>query len=139
MSVLSRILDSNTFNHPLLRRYTALIQEDLSATYSRDIQKWLLVAPIIGVFTGLITTGLTVLLLTTIWGRLLPIYLSHHWMIIPGLLLGFLVTGLIMQFRTPNPDQHSTEEIIASYHEHHGDIDMKPFWWKLLAAITTVG
>jgi len=139
VSVLSRILDSSTLNHPLLRRYTALIQEDLSATYSRDIQKWLLVAPIIGVCTGLIITGLTVLLLTTIWGRLLPIYLSHHWMIIPGLLIGFLVTGLIMQFRTPNPDQHSTEEIIASYHEHHGDIDMKPFWWKLLAAITTVG
>jgi chloride channel protein, CIC family len=139
VGLLSPITDSSLFNHPLLRRYTALIQEDLSATYSRDILKWLLVAPIIGIVTGLVTTGLTVLLLTTIWARILPFYLAHHWSIIPGLLLGFLATGLIMQFRTRNPDEHSTEEIIASYHEHHGDIDMKPFWWKLLAAVTTVG
>jgi Voltage gated chloride channel len=44
-----------------------------------------------------------------------------------------------MQYRTPAPDEHSSEEIIRSYHEHQGDIDMKPFWWKLLGAITTVG
>jgi CIC family chloride channel protein len=44
-----------------------------------------------------------------------------------------------MQFFTPNPDEHSTEEIIRSYHEHEGDIDMRPFFPKLLAAITTVG
>jgi CIC family chloride channel protein len=44
-----------------------------------------------------------------------------------------------MQFRTPDPDEHSTEEIIRSYHEHHGDIDPRPFFWKLLAAVTTVG
>jgi CIC family chloride channel protein len=37
------------------------------------------------------------------------------------------------------PDEHSTEEIVRSYHEHQGDIDIGPFWWKLLAAITTVG
>ncbi len=33
------------------------------------------------------------------------------------MLVGFVVTGLIMQYRTPNPNVHSTEEIIASYHE----------------------
>ena len=44
-----------------------------------------------------------------------------------------------MQFRTPDPDEHSTEEIVRSYHEHQGDIDIGPFWWKLLAAMTTVG
>jgi chloride channel protein, CIC family len=139
VGVFAAIFDSPLFQHPLLRRYTALVYEDLSATYSRDIQKWLLVAPIIGIVTGLVTTGLTVLLLTTIWARVLPFYLAHHWSIIPGLLGGFIVTGLIMQFRTRDPDEHSTEEIIASYHEHRGDIDMKPFWWKLLAAVTTVG
>src|SRR6185312_6995474 len=51
----------------------------------------------------------------------------------------FAVTGLIMQYLTPNPDEHSTEEIIRSYHEHEGDIDTRPFLPKLLAAITTVG
>jgi len=139
VGLLSAIFDSNLLNHPSLRRYTALVHEDLSATYSRDIQKWLVVAPIIGIVTGLTITGLTVILLSTIWARVLPYYLAHHWSIIPGLLAGFIATGLIMQYRTRNPDEHSTEEIIASYHEHQGDIDMRSFWWKLLAAITTVG
>jgi CIC family chloride channel protein len=44
-----------------------------------------------------------------------------------------------MQGLTPNPNQHSTEEVIRSYHEHEGAIDMRPFLPKLLAAITTVG
>ena len=55
---------------------------------------------------------------------MLNYYLAHHWAIIPGLVLSFAATGLIMQFFTPNPDEHSTEEIIRSYHEHEGDIDM---------------
>lgn len=139
MGVVARILDSPLFQHPLLKKYTALVGDDLRATYSRDIQKWLLVAPIIGVATGVIIAGITILILGEIWARLLPLYLAHHWMIIPGLLIGFLLTGLIMQFRTSDPDEHSTEEIIRSYHDHQGDIDFKPFWWKLLAAITTVG
>jgi CIC family chloride channel protein len=44
-----------------------------------------------------------------------------------------------MQYGTPDPDEHSTEEIIRSYHEHQGDIDVRPFWIKLAAAVTTVG
>ena len=139
MGILARVLDSPLFQRPLLKEYTALVREDLRATYSRDIQKWLLVAPIIGIITGLVIAGLTILILGKIWAALLPLYLAHHWMILPGLLLGFLATGLIMQFRTSDPDEHSTEEIIRSYHEHQGDIDFKPFWWKLLAAVTTVG
>ena len=51
----------------------------------------------------------------------------------------FLLTGLIMQFLTPDPNEHSTEEIIRSYHEHQGDIDMRRSVPKLLAAVTTVG
>jgi len=129
----------NFSKNPLLRKYTALVNEDLTATYSRDIQKWLLVAPIIGILAGLIITGIAVLVLDVIWAALLPYYLAHHWAIVVGLVGGFFVTGLIMQFCTPDPDEHSTEEIIRSYHEHQGDIDIGPFWWKLLAAVTTVG
>lgn len=139
MDFLNRLLKSGPLNHPRIRRYTALINEDLTATYSRDIQKWLLVAPIIGIVTGLFITGLAVLILDTIWVRVLPYYLIHHWAILAGLLIGFVLTGIIMQFCTPNPDEHSTEEIIRSYHEHQGDIDVRPFWWKILAAVTTVG
>ena len=139
MSVLFAVLDSISLKYPILRRYTAIVREDLSATYSRDIQKWLLVGPIIGIVVGLLITLLTKILLDTIWVAVLPVYLQHHWTIIPGLAMGFFLTGLIMQYRTPAPNEHSSEEIIRSYHEYQGDIDMKPFWWKLLAAISTVG
>ncbi|MGH7987263.1 MAG: chloride channel protein [Candidatus Binataceae bacterium] len=139
MGLFSRITESNWFNHPLVKKYTALIHADLSATYTRDIQKWLIVAPMIGIMTGLVITGITLLILTTIWGWMLPFYLRHHWTIVPGLVVGFFITGVIMQTRTRDPDEHSTEEIIKSYHDHQGDIDTRPFFWKLLAATTTVG
>jgi CIC family chloride channel protein len=138
LGILTTFLDSRFLKHPRLQKYTALVNEDLSATYSRDIQKWLLVAPIIGVLTGLIITGIAVLILDLIWASLLPYYLAHHWAIVVGLVAGFVVTGLIMQFCTPDPNEHSTEEIVRSYHQHQGDIDIGPFWWKLLAAITAV-
>jgi CIC family chloride channel protein len=73
------------------------------------------------------------------WPPVLNYYLHHHWIMIPGLLFGCAVAGLIMQFFTPDPDEHSTEEVIRSYHEHQGDINMRPFLPKLLAAIATVG
>jgi chloride channel protein, CIC family len=122
-----------------VRKCSALVSEDLSATYSRDVQKWLLVAPLIGIASGLVITGIAQLILSGIWAAILPFILSHRAAIIPVTLLGFLLTGLIMQFLTRDPDRHSTEEIIESYHEHQGDIDMPPFWYKLLAAVTTVG
>jgi CIC family chloride channel protein len=139
LGILANVLESKFLKHPLLRKYTALVNEDLTATYSRDIQKWLLVAPIIGVLAGLIITGIAVLVLNVVWAALLPYYLAHHWAIVVGLVAGFFVTGVIMQFCTSDPDEHSTEEIVRSYHEHQGDIDIGPFWWKLLAAVTTVG
>jgi CIC family chloride channel protein len=125
--------------HPLLRRYMPLVQEDLTAVYSRDLQKWLVVAPLIGVTVGLAITGNAVIILGKLWPAVLAYYLRHHWAIVPGLVLGFAVTGLIMQFLTPDPDEHSTEEVIRSYHEHEGRIDMRSFFPKLLAAVTTVG
>jgi CIC family chloride channel protein len=132
-------LQSKILNHPRLRKYTALIHEDLSATYSRDLHKWLIVAPIVGVVTGLVTTLLAKIILSWMWPPILAYYLSHPLAIVPGLLVGFIITGLIMQYATPDPDEHSTEEIIRSYHEHQGHIQMRPFVPKLLAAITTVG
>ncbi|MGH9605863.1 MAG: chloride channel protein [Terracidiphilus sp.] len=125
--------------HPFLRKYLPLVHEDLAAVYSRDLQKWLIVAPIVGVTTGLAVTGITVIILRELWPAVLGYYLRHHWAIVPGLVLGFAATGIIMQCFTPDPDEHSTEEVIRSYHEHQGDIDMRSFVPKLLAAITTVG
>ncbi len=125
--------------HPLLRRYLPLVHEDLVRVYARDLRKWLIVAPVIGVITGLAITGIAVVILQKMWPAVLAYYLAHQWAIVPGLVLGFVVTGLLMRYFTPDPDEHSTEEIIRSYHEHQGDIDMRPFFVKLLAAVTTVG
>jgi CIC family chloride channel protein len=125
--------------HSWLRKYFPLVHEDLSATYSRDLGKWLLIAPIIGVTTGLAVTGIAVIILRKLWPAMLGYYLRHHWAIVPGVAAGFAATGFIMQFLTRDPDEHSTEEIIRSYHNHQGDIDMRPFFPKLLAAVTTVG
>jgi len=125
--------------HPLFRNVRSLVSEDLRAVYARDLRKWLIIAPVIGLTTGLVITGVVVIILGKVWPPVLNYYLNHHWAIVPGLVLAFLVTGLIMQFLTPDPNEHSTEEIIRSYHEHEGEIDMRSFVPKLLAAITTVG
>lgn len=125
--------------YPRLRKYATLVRGDLRTTYSRDIHKWLFVAPIIGVLAGLVITGIAVVILDDMWPPLLNLFLHQHWIIVPGLLAGFVLTGLIMQFLTPDPNEHSTEEIIRSYHEHQGQIRMRSLVPKLIAAITTVG
>jgi len=130
---------SSFLNHPLLRKYAPLVHEDLTVIYARDLRKWLIIAPLIGVVTGLVITALVVIVLNRMWPSMLNYYLGHHWAMVPLLVLGCAVTGLIMQHFTPDPDEHSTEEIICSYHEHQGDVNMRPFLPKLLAAITTVG
>jgi CIC family chloride channel protein len=124
---------------PELRLRLPLVDQDLRATYSRDLHKWLIVAPIIGVISGLTITAVAVLILQHIWPAVLAFYLGHHWAIVPGVVFGFFITGLIMQHFTPDPNEHSTEEVIRSYHEHGGHISMRPFFPKLLAAVTTVG
>src|SRR5580698_6012124 len=91
--------------HPVLRKYLPLVHEDLSSVYSRDLQKWLIVAPIIGLTTGLVITGITAVLLGNLWPAILRFYLGHHWAIVPGLMLGFAVAGLFILFFTPAPDE----------------------------------
>jgi chloride channel protein, CIC family len=125
--------------YPLLRKYLPLVHEDLGATYSRSLHKWLVIAPIIGVTTGLAVTAIAVIILNKVWPLMLGYYLRHHWAMVVGVGAGFLATGLIMQYLTPDPDEHSTEEIVRSYHNHQGDVDTRPFFPKLAAAVTTVG
>ncbi|MGH9575493.1 MAG: chloride channel protein [Candidatus Acidiferrales bacterium] len=126
-------------HYPLLRKYLPIVHQDLSATYSRNLHKWLIIAPVIGVITGLGITGIAALVLRVVWPITLDYFVSHAWSIVPIVTAAFAITGLIMQFLTPNPNEHSTEEIVKSYHEHQGDIDMRPFFAKLFAAVTTVG
>jgi CIC family chloride channel protein len=138
-STLRRMTPSRFLRHPLLSIPISLVREDLSAIYARDLRKWLIIAPMVGLVSGLVITGVVIIILGKMWPVVLNFYLQHHWAIIPGLVIGFIVTGLIMQFLTPDPDEHSTEEIIRSYHEHEGRVDMRSFFAKLAAAIMTVG
>ena len=100
MRLLVWVQKSPWLNHPLWRKYTALVHEDLTATYSRDVHKWLLVAPIVGVGAGLVITGINQVILNGVWAFLRPYYYKHHWAIVPGLLVGFLIAGLVMQLGT---------------------------------------
>jgi chloride channel protein, CIC family len=124
--------------YPHLRKYFAVVHADLTETCARDVGKWLLIAPLIGIVTGLVIALEVLVILRGIWGFLLPIYCTHHWLILPGVLAGFGATGLIMRNLTPDPDLHSTEEVIRSYREHHGDMDLKSYWPKMLASVTTI-
>ena len=128
-----------TGRYPKWGRYVSLLRDDLSETYSRDLHKWLIIAPVLGVLTGLLITLLVKVILIWMWPPVLHYYLAHRAAIIPGVVLGFVGAGLLMQYFTPDPDEHSTEEIIRSYHEHQGRVSMRPFVPKLLAAIATVG
>lgn len=126
-------------SHPRISKYAVLVREDLASTYSRDLHRWLIIAPILGATSGLLISLIAEVILKWIWPPVLQYYLAHKLAMIPGLALGFLIAGLIMQYLTPDPNEHSTEEIIRSYHEHQGDVPMRSFVPKLLAAIATVG
>jgi CIC family chloride channel protein len=125
--------------YPRLQKYASVVHKDLAETYSRGMHKWLIVAPIMGAITGLVITLIAKIILEWMWPPVLRYYLQHPWIIVPGLAFGFVVAGLIMQYLTPDPNEHSTEEVIRSYHEHEGIIQKKPFIPKLVAAIATVG
>src|SRR5580704_4343315 len=98
--------------HPLLRKYLPRVQEDLAETYSRDLHRWLIIAPIIGITTGLVVAGIAEIILRRMWPAVLGYYLGHHWAIVPGITLGAVIAGLIMQYFTKDPNEHSTEEVI---------------------------
>ncbi len=122
-----------------LHRCAGVLHSEVSVVYERDLQKWLIIAPIIGIVTGLAITGIAVVILQEIWPPILRTYIAHPWVIVPGVVFGCLIAGLTMQYFTPDANEHSTEEVIRSYHERQGEMDLRPFVPKLLAAIATVG
>lgn len=125
--------------YSVVRRWLPKVQEDLTSTYTRNLHKWLIIAPLVGVVVGLTITAIAVVILGELWPHVLGFYLGHHWAIVPGVTLGCALAGLIMQFGTPNPNRHSTEEIIEAYHEREGAVEVRWFPAKILAAVATVG
>ena len=79
---------ANQPTNPFLKSRLPLVYEDLSSTYARNLHKWLVVAPLVGVTVGLTMTALAVLVLRELWPPVLAYYLGHHWAIVPGLVVG---------------------------------------------------
>lgn len=125
-------------DHPLLQRRLPRVHEDLSATYTRSLQKWMLIAPLMGLIIGAAISLVAWGILHEMWPRVMAQYLLHHWLMVPGITAGMALTGLIMQYTVANPDRHSTEEVIEAYH-HNTAISMRTFPQKLIASATTVG
>jgi hypothetical protein len=102
--ILKKIEVADKFTrHPVLHRLLPKVHEDLTATYTRKLHKWLLIAPLIGLMVELTITGVAVIILREMWPVVLAYYLHHHWAIVHGLVLGCALTGLIMQYLTPDP------------------------------------
>jgi hypothetical protein len=57
--------------YPRLRKYFAVVHADLSETYARHIAKWLVIAPLIGIVTGLVIVLEVVVILRGVWPYLL--------------------------------------------------------------------
>jgi chloride channel protein, CIC family len=108
-------LTAALLRHPRFRRYIALVREDLVATHARNLREWLLAAPVLGVLTGGLITAIVEAILRTGWPVVLTFDLAHPLAIVPILGGGFLVAGLLMQRFTPDPDEHSTEEVVRAY------------------------
>lgn len=125
--------------YPLLGRLAPLVREDLDTTYTRDLHKWLVIAPLLGVLVGLVITIISEVILHRMWPPVLACFFRHPWTIVPVVTLGCALAGLVMQLFTPNPNEHSTEEILHAYHQQQGEVEMRPFLPKLIAAALTVG
>ncbi|SEG49386.1 chloride channel protein, CIC family [Bryocella elongata] len=125
--------------YPLVSRLMPLVREDLDNTYARDLHKWLLIAPLLGVTVGLTVTAVSEIILRRMWSPVLACFLAHPWTIVPIVTAGCGLAGVVMQLWTPNPNEHSTEEILHAYHHDEGRVDMRPFAAKLAAAALTVG
>jgi len=69
----SRVWES----YPILRKYFAVVHADVSGPFARDIGKWLLIAPLIGILTGAVIILEVVVIQPGIWGDLLPWYYAH--------------------------------------------------------------
>ena len=63
--------------YPLMRMFLPKFREDLSATYDRNLNKWLVIAPVIGLSAGLTITAVAFVILHELWPRTLAFYLLH--------------------------------------------------------------
>lgn len=100
------------------------------------LKKWFLVAAGVGVIVGGFVTVLDQSVLA-IWTWILPRIDPVTIVLFPT--VGLILSGLILQYLTVNPEVHGTEEVIEAFHERGGVFRYRSFPGKVLASIATVG
>lgn len=102
-----------------------------------EVRKQLLPAVVVGVIVGLGVTLIDVAAYELLWGNV-----SQHLTPVTIVLfptVGLLLSGLLLQKASDNPNVQGTEEYIDAYHEHQGVFSYRSVPGKVLAALATVG
>jgi len=120
---------------PRLAEYAEMTRKGSEAFWVR-MKKWFIVAAIVGLLVGLLVTMLDQAVLA-VWGVASSNMNSFTVVLFPT--FGLLLSGLILQYLTVNPEIHGTEEVIQVFHERSGVFRFRSFPGKILAAIATLG
>jgi CIC family chloride channel protein len=107
-----------------------------------DLKKWFLFSFISGVVIGLIVAGIHVIIYDLIWYHLRDISNGSHsgrFFAFALPIAGILAAAFIVNKFSSNPGIHSTEEVIQTYHDDDGQMNLASFPAKVLASILTIG
>jgi len=107
-----------------------------SELFWSQTKKWFIVAAVVGLVVGLFVTGFDYAV-HWVWEWTVPRIDKVTVVLFPT--VGLLLSGLILQYFTKNPDVHGTEEVIEVYHERSGVFRFRSFPGKILAALATLG
>lgn len=131
-----KIFDSSVNRLPEWMRFITLPAFLRSEYFWERIKKWFLVSALIGLDVGLLVTLFYYVVYFVLWIQIRP-QLNYVTVIIyPA--VGLFLSGYLLHRYSRNPDLHDTEEIIYAYHEKNGEVDVKPFLPKVLAAAATL-
>ncbi|RJQ52841.1 MAG: chloride channel protein [Actinobacteria bacterium] len=104
--------------------------------FRERLQKWFVISFIVGAVTGVGVAGVDALIYDVVWRGAKSVT--------PRALISFLPMAALLAsaflMKKYSPDKvHGTEEVIKSYHEQAGKIDVRSAWAKIGAAVATIG
>ena len=102
-----------------------------------QVRKQFLPAALVGALVGIAVTLIDIAAYEVLWGNASRMLNPVTIVLLPT--MGLLISGLLLQKASDNPDIQGTEEYIDAYHEHHGVFSYRSLPGKVLAALATVG
>lgn len=118
--------------------------EILNSYYSRtayvrsNLQKWFLFSFITGMVIGLLVAGIHIIIYDEIWFHLRGLTGSYT-LAFAFPVIGIVASAALVNKYSKRPGIHSTEEVIWSYNENNGRMDLASFPSKVIASILTIG